>query len=111
MRGRSRSATSDRLTASTRSMACRRSRRSSSSLADRRAADSAWTTISASATCEASIGCSSGPLEVDDPEQLAAVNDRGRDLAPDVVAGRAIVGIGEHIGDELGLPASRRRVR
>ena len=43
------------------------------------------------------------PLEVDDPEQLPAVNDRGRDFAPNVVARRAIVGIGEDIGDELGL--------
>ena len=43
------------------------------------------------------------PLEVDDPEQLPAVDDRGRDLAPNVVARRAIVGIDEHVRDELGL--------
>ena len=43
------------------------------------------------------------PLEVDDAEQLPAVDDRGRDLAADVVTCRAIVGIGEDVGHELGL--------
>ena len=32
-------------------------------------------------------------LEVDHAEQLAAVDDGRRDLAPDIVAGRPIVGI------------------
>ena len=51
------------------------------------------------------------PLEVHDAEQLAAVDDRRRDLAPNVVACRAIVGVDEDVGDELGLLGLRRRVR
>ena len=45
-----------------------------------------------------------GPLEVDDAEQLVAVDDRGGDLAPDVVACRPVVRVGQDVGDELGLP-------
>ena len=50
-------------------------------------------------------------LEVHDAEQLPAVDDRRRDLAPNVVARRAIVGIGEDVGDELRLLCLRRRAR
>ena len=46
------------------------------------------------------------PLEVDDAEQLVAVDDRRRDLAADVGPRGAVVGVGEDVGDELRL--SRR---
>ena len=45
-----------------------------------------------------------GPLEVDDAEQLVAVDDRRRYLAPDVVAGRPVVGVGQDVRHELRLP-------
>ena len=64
IRARSRSATSDRLTPSTRSIACNRWRRSSSSLAERSAAESDWATISASATWAGPIGRSSVPSKL-----------------------------------------------
>jgi len=67
MRGRSRSATSERLTASTRSMACNRSRRSSSRLAEPEGRRQGVHDHSASATCDGPMGCSSVPSEVDDP--------------------------------------------
>ena len=49
-----------------------------------------------------------GPLEVDDPEQLVLVDDRCGDLAPDVVARRPIVRVGEDVGHELGLAGRGR---
>ena len=46
------------------------------------------------------------PLEVDDAEELAVVDDRRRDLAPDVIARGAVVGVDADVRDELDL--SRR---
>ena len=47
-------------------------------------------------------------LEVDDAQQLTAVDDRRRDLASDVVAGHPVVGIDEDVRHELGLECRGR---
>ena len=49
-----------------------------------------------------------GPLEVHDAEQLVAVDDRRGDLARDIVACREVVGVGEDVRHELGLPRGCR---
>ena len=83
-------------------MAWRRWRRSSSSRAERRAAAiGAGEHLGERHVGRRRSGRASGALEVDDAQELIARAHRGGDLAADVVARGAVVGVGEDVRDEL----------